>query len=77
MQLGMVGLGRMGGNMTLRCLAGGHQIVVYDQRVETVQSYVSQGALRRHIYRRPRPPAESSQGNLDYAASWNHYRVIQ
>jgi 6-phosphogluconate dehydrogenase (decarboxylating) len=44
MQLGMVGLGRMGGNMTLRCLADGHHMVVYDQHAETVASYVAQGA---------------------------------
>ena len=45
MQLGMVGLGRMGGNMTLRCLADGHQLVVYDQHDETVASYVAKGAV--------------------------------
>jgi 6-phosphogluconate dehydrogenase len=44
MQLGMVGLGRMGGNMTLRCLASEHQMVVYDQHPGTVESYVAQGA---------------------------------
>lgn len=44
MQLGMVGLGRMGGNMTSRCLAGGHHMVVYDQHAETVESYVARGA---------------------------------
>jgi len=44
MQLGMVGLGRMGGNMTLRCLASEHQMVVYDQHPGTVDSYVVQGA---------------------------------
>jgi 6-phosphogluconate dehydrogenase len=40
----MVGLGRMGGNMTLRCLADEHHMVVYDQHPETVESYVAQGA---------------------------------
>jgi 6-phosphogluconate dehydrogenase len=44
MQLGMVGLGRMGGNMTLRCLANDHHMVVYDQHPETVASYVAKGA---------------------------------
>jgi 6-phosphogluconate dehydrogenase len=34
----------MGGNMTLRCLANDHQMVVYDQHPETVASYVAQGA---------------------------------
>lgn len=36
MQLGMVGLGRMGGNMTRRLLRGGHEVVVYDRSVEAV-----------------------------------------
>ncbi|MCY3555968.1 MAG: decarboxylating 6-phosphogluconate dehydrogenase [Gemmatimonadetes bacterium] len=36
MQLGMVGLGRMGGNMTRRLLRGGHEVVVYDHSSEAV-----------------------------------------
>lgn len=44
MQLGMIGLGRMGGNMTQRCLRGGHQMVVYDRDPQTVASYVAKGA---------------------------------
>jgi 6-phosphogluconate dehydrogenase len=31
MQLGMVGLGRMGANMTTRLLRAGHELVVYDR----------------------------------------------
>jgi 6-phosphogluconate dehydrogenase len=31
MKLGMVGLGRMGGNMALRLMRGGHDVVAYDQ----------------------------------------------
>src|SRR5712675_1071098 len=31
MQLGMIGLGRMGGNMVRRLLAGGHRCVVFDR----------------------------------------------
>lgn len=31
MQLGMIGLGRMGGNMTERLRRGGHQVVGYDR----------------------------------------------
>ena len=30
MQLGMIGLGRMGANMVRRLLTGGHQCIVYD-----------------------------------------------
>src|SRR5215510_2275758 len=44
MQLGMVGLGRMGGNMTERCMRGGHEMIVYDRNAQTVNSYVAKGA---------------------------------
>jgi 6-phosphogluconate dehydrogenase len=44
MELGMIGLGRMGGNMTLRLLRGGHRVVTYDQNTETVAATEAQGA---------------------------------
>ena len=44
MQLGMVGLGRMGGNMTRRLLRGGHEVVVYDQSGEAVGQAEQAGA---------------------------------
>jgi 6-phosphogluconate dehydrogenase len=37
MQLGMIGLGRMGANMVLRLLAGGHQCVVFDRSPKAVE----------------------------------------
>ena len=37
MQLGMVGLGRMGGNMVRRLLKGGHGCVVFDVAPKAVQ----------------------------------------
>jgi 6-phosphogluconate dehydrogenase len=43
MELGMVGLGRMGANMSLRLLRGGHQVIGYDPRPEAVQELVGQG----------------------------------
>ena len=45
MELGMVGLGRMGGNMVQRLLGGGHRIVVYDPSKEAVQASVKDGAV--------------------------------
>lgn len=45
MRLAMIGLGRMGGNMSERLMKGGHEVVVYDRGPETVQRYVSQGAI--------------------------------
>lgn len=44
MQLGMVGLGRMGGNMTRRLLRGGHEVVVYDHSGEAVGQAEQAGA---------------------------------
>jgi 6-phosphogluconate dehydrogenase len=45
MRLAMIGLGRMGGNMSERLIKGGHEVVVYDRTPEVVQRYVSQGAI--------------------------------
>ncbi len=44
MQLGMIGLGRMGGNMTERLLRGGHEVVVYAPHAESVERYAKLGA---------------------------------
>jgi 6-phosphogluconate dehydrogenase len=44
MRLAMIGLGRMGGNMTERLMRGGHELVVYARSAEAVQRYVSLGA---------------------------------
>jgi 6-phosphogluconate dehydrogenase len=45
MQLGMVGLGRMGANMVRRLLHAGHECVVYDRKREPVQQLAQEGAL--------------------------------
>ena len=44
MQLGMVGLGRMGGNMVRRLLRGKHECVVSDLSPQNVQALVQEGA---------------------------------
>jgi 6-phosphogluconate dehydrogenase len=43
-QLGMIGLGRMGGNMAERCMRAGHALVVNDTKAEFVHNYVAKGA---------------------------------
>jgi 6-phosphogluconate dehydrogenase len=45
MQLGMVGLGRMGANMTLRLMRGGHQLVVSDRSQDVVKKIEGEGAV--------------------------------
>jgi len=44
MQLGMVGLGRMGANMTRRLVRGGHQLVVSDLSPDAVKQLAGEGA---------------------------------
>ena len=44
MQLGMVGLGRMGANMVRRLMAGGHQCVVFDLNPENIAQLAKEGA---------------------------------
>lgn len=44
MQLGMIGLGRMGANMARRLMKGGHQCVVFDQSPKMVQDLVREKA---------------------------------
>jgi 6-phosphogluconate dehydrogenase len=45
MQLGMIGLGRMGANMVRRLIRGGHQCVVYDHNAEPVQALAKEKAV--------------------------------
>jgi 6-phosphogluconate dehydrogenase len=45
MQIGMIGLGRMGANMTRRLLKGGHQCVVFDMSPHVVQELVEDKAV--------------------------------
>src|SRR5262245_30282326 len=44
MQLGMIGLGRMGANMVKRLLRGRHSCVVYDVHADAVKALVAEGA---------------------------------
>ena len=44
MQLGMIGLGRMGANMVRRLLRSGHECVVFDSNAANVQALVTEGA---------------------------------
>jgi 6-phosphogluconate dehydrogenase len=45
MQLGMIGLGRMGANMVRRLLTDGHQCIVYDRSAQAVQALVKEEAV--------------------------------
>ena len=45
MQLGMIGLGRMGANMTRRLIAGGHECVVFDMSPQAIDKVVGERAV--------------------------------
>ena len=45
MEMGMVGLGRMGGNMVLRLMKRGHRMIAYDRSADAVKEKVGQGAV--------------------------------
>src|ERR1043165_3581320 len=44
MQLGMIGLGRMGANMVRRLIRGGHECVVFDLNADNVKLLAGEGA---------------------------------
>ncbi len=48
MELGMIGLGRMGANMAERLLRDGHRVISYDRSAEAIQRVVDKGALGAH-----------------------------
>ncbi len=45
MQLGMIGLGRMGANIVRRLMRDGHECVVYDQSAESIKALEADGAV--------------------------------
>ena len=46
MQIGMIGLGRMGGNMVRRLMAAGHEFIVYSATAKTRETFAKDtGAL--------------------------------
>ncbi len=45
MRLGMVGLGKMGANMTRRLMRGGHEVVVTDLSAENVKTMAGEGSI--------------------------------
>ena len=48
MELGMIGLGRMGANMAERLVRGGHRVISYDRSGEAIQRVVDKGAVGAH-----------------------------
>ena len=64
MQLGMIGLGRMGANMVRRLLKAGHQCVVFDMSPKAVEELVKEKAVGASSLARPREEAGQAAGGL-------------
>ena len=45
MRIAMIGLGKMGYNMTLRLMGGGHEVVVVDKNLDVARELASKGAI--------------------------------
>lgn len=60
MQLGMIGLGRMGANMVRRLMKGGHECVVFDLSADAVQGLAKEGAVgassMEDFFKKLKPP---------------------
>ena len=65
MQLGMIGLGRMGANMVRRLLNGGHRCVVFDRSPKAVQELVHAKATGSASYRICRQAGKASCHMVD------------
>ena len=63
MKLGMIGLGRMGGNMARRLMRGGHAIVAYDRDEKAVAALAEEGAEAS-------TSIEDMRARLDTPAIW-------
>ena len=69
MQLGMIGLGRMGGNMVVRLMKAGHDCLVYDSHQEAVDALVGKGAKAPPACRVREEARQAPAGVADGAAA--------
>ena len=71
MQIGMIGLGRMGANMVKRLLRGGHECVVNDRSPDAIKALVNEGAIGAaslDVFVQEPQPADSR--------FWTHPKVL-
>ena len=68
MQLGMIGLGRMGADMVRRLMRGGHTCVVYDRSPQAVEALVKEGAAGARLAGRVREEAREAARTLPHGA---------
>ena len=63
MKIGLIGLGRMGGNIARRLMNAGHQVVAYDRSADAVQALAKDGAEAASSL-------DDVRGKLDSPAIW-------
>ena len=62
MQIGIVGLGRMGMNMALRLMQGGHDVCCYNRTIEKAHELARQGARAADYSRTSSCPCLTRRG---------------
>ena len=75
MQIGMIGLGRMGSNIVRRLARENHTAVVYDLNPKTVVTLADRGGNGRIGPERPRPQTRSAAHGVDYASCRRYHRI--
>jgi 6-phosphogluconate dehydrogenase len=63
MKIGLIGLGRMGGNIARRLMKNGHEVVAFDRNVPAVEALVADGAIGASSL-------DDMSGKLDSPAIW-------
>ena len=74
MQLGMIGLGRMGANIVRRLMRDGHECVVYDVNEAPIAALESEGADGCPLAGRVHGQAHGAPRGLDHGARGHHGR---
>jgi len=68
MQLGLIGLGKMGGNMAERLRLGGHQVIGFDFNAEAVQKLTASGNVGVSSLEGMAKKIHRAQSHLDHGA---------
>ena len=69
MQLGLIGLGKMGGNMAERLRLGGHQVIGFDFNAEAVAKLTASGNVGVSSLEDMAKKFTAPQGHLDHGAA--------
>ena len=76
MQLGMIGLGRMGANIVRRLMRDGHECVVYDVNADAVAALAAEGATGAESPRGLRGQAGAAPGGLGDDPRRHHRTIV-